>query len=298
MDYKFTHDIFAEPTATTEPVHRIYFGGRQVNIETAGYVNWWTAENARQYIWAVDKTDDEILGLVNAWVASQNMTANAGAEKISIAENVTQVISPNEFADPAVVNNAIDALKTYTDATAPTLEQAQAVYNNYSIVDTYQANVTQYGGLISIPYVLKAKYGTICLPINYLRPTNIKLYSCSTAEGGVLNLAEYTEGTPKNKPYIVEYTDDETVPTAEAPKTYQLIGYAQGAGTENVTAGLLTGVLEDKAKVPAGSYILSKYNDTLGFYKVGADANYDATKYKCYLTLDASDPESLSLIHI
>lgn len=287
VDYKFTHDIFAEPTATTEPVHRIYFGGRQVNIETAGYVNWWTAENARQYIWAVDKTDDEILGLVNAWVASQNMTANAGAEKISIAENVTQVISPNEFADPAVVNNAIDALKTYTDATAPTLGQAQAVYNNYSIVDTYQENVTQYGGLISIPYVLKAKYGTICLPINYLRPENIKLYSCSTAEGGVLDLVEYTGGAPKNNPYIVEYTDDATVPTAEAPKTYQLIGYAKDAATTNQTQGLLTGVLESGGTVPAGSYILANRNDKVGFYRVAEGANFTAEVNKCYLTLPA-----------
>lgn len=284
-DYKFTCDIFAEATYETMPIHRIYFGGRQVNIEAAGYVNWWTAENARHFIYKVASTDEEMLALVNNWAASQNLAANANAAKISITEGATQVISPSEFAAPEVVNAAIDVVKAYADATSRTLEQAQALYNNYKIVDTYVTNATTYGGILSLPYTLKAQYGTIILPINYAKPTNVKLYTCSAAPNGILELVEFTSGETKNKPFIVEYTDEASMPTAGSPKVYQLIGYQNGAETENVTAGLLTGVLQDGCNVPEGSYILSKKDDRMGFFQIGTGTTYPAAKYKCYLTL-------------
>ena len=289
-EYKFTHDIYSEASESAYPIHRIYFGGRQVNIESAGYVNYWYENNARHYIWTVDKTDDQILDLAKNWVASQSLTANENASKIAITSDVTQVISPSEFAAPEVVNAAIDALKAYKSAGSnPTLAQAQAVWNNASIVNTYKTNADNNGGLMSVDYTLKAKYGTIILPINYSRPTNVKLNSCNGAEGSVLTLTEYTGDTPKNKPFIIEYTDEESLPTADAPKTYQFIGYKSGAATENKTEGWLTGVLSDgTTTVSAGKYVLSKYNDKLGFYKVGNGANVTCPKYKCYLSEQAS----------
>lgn len=294
--YKFTWDIYAEATETSMPIHRIYFGERQVNIETGGHVNYWYAENARHYIWKVAKTEEELLTLVKNWATSQNMTANASASKISLESNVTQVISPNEFAEPAVVNAAIDIVKTYSDAGNPTLEQAQALYNNYRIVDTYAQATAANGTILSFPYTLKAQYGTIILPINYYKPNNVKLYSCDGELNGVLTLTEYTGTEPKNKPYIIEYTDEATMPTAEDSKVYQLIGYSNGAATENKTEGWLTGVLQDETcYVPNGSYILSKYNDKLGFYQVVGDNVKVAAKYKCYLTPRAvqSAPQAL-----
>ena len=281
VDYKFTHNIFAEPTATTEPVHRIYFGERQVNIEATGHVNYWTAENARQYIRAVDKTDEEVLELVNAWVASQSMTANAGAETIFIAENAAEVISPNEFADAAVVNRAIDALKAYTEATAPTLEQARAVYNNYSIVDTYKSATDQHGSLKSITYITTdAEYGTIILPINWSVPAGWSAFTCAEAPGGALRLVS-REGESKNRPYIVQFGEE------ARNKTYQFIGYSNGAATTNQSVGLLTGVLESGTKVSAGNYILANRNGQIGFYRVAEGADFTATVNKCYLTLPA-----------
>ena len=289
-EYKFTWDIFAEATETSMPIHRIYFGGRQVNIENAGCVNWWTAENARHYIWKVANTEEELLTLVKNWATSQNMTANASASKISLESNVTQVISPNEFAAPAVVNAAIDIIKAYKDASNPTLEQAQALYNNYKIVDTYEQATAANGSILSVPYTLKAQYGTIILPINYYKPNNVKLYSCDGEQNGVLTLTEYTETTPKNKPFIIEYTDEATMPTAETSKVYQLIGYSNGAATTNQQEGWLTGVLQDETcYVPNGSYILSKYNDKLGFYQVEGDDVKVADKYKCYLTINSTE---------
>lgn len=283
--YKFTHDIYSEASSTAYPRHRIYFGGRQVNVESTGHVNWWTAEQARHYIWTVDKADDEILALAKAWVTSQNLTASADASKITVNQSATQVISPNEFAAPEVVNAAIDALTAYTSAPNPTLEQAQAVWNNASIVNTYKTNAGKNGGLLSVEYTLQAKYGTIILPINYSNPTNVKLYSCNAAEGSVLTLTEYTSGETKNKPFIIEYTDEESLPTTKEPKTYQFIGYKNGAGTENVTEGWLTGVLSgESATVSEGNYVLSKYEGKLGFYQVGENATVKCPKYKCYLS--------------
>ena len=287
--YKFTHDIYSEASSTAYPRHRIYFGGRQVNIETAGCVNWWTEENARHYIWTVEKSDDEILALAREWVKSQSLTANASASKITVTPDVTQVISPSEFAAPEVVNTAIDALTAYTSTDNPTLEQAQAVWNNASIVNTYVNSANTYEGLLSVDYTLQAKYGTIILPINYSRPTNVKLYSCNAAQGSVLTLTEYTGVEPKNTPFIIEYTDEESLPTAEAPKKYQFIGYNKDAGKTNVTAGWLTGVLSDETTtVSAGNYVLSKYKGKLGFYKVGESASVTCPQYKCYLSKQAS----------
>lgn len=281
-DYKFTWDIFSEATESAMPVHRIYFGGRQVNVESNGNMNWWTAENARFYIWKVEKTDEELLELVNNW-AQDHYTASNAATKIDVAPDVTQVISPNDFAAPEVVNAAVDALHAYTGAANPTLEQAQALYNHYSIVDTYWNAASTNGGLLSVPYTLKAKYGTLILPINYTRPDHVKLYSCEADDNGVLTLVEFREGETKNKPFIVEYTDEAALPTTEAAYTYQFIGYQNGAATTNQTEGWLTGVLEENQYVPAGGYILAKKDGVLGFYQVGADNVKAAAKYKCYL---------------
>ena len=279
--YKFTWNIFSEASESAMPVHRIYFGDRQVNVESNGNMNYWFAENARFYIWKVEKTDQELLELVNDW-AQDHYTASNAATKIDVTPGVKQVISPNEFAAPEVVNPAVDVLHAYTGAANPTLEQAQALYNHYSIVDTYWNAATANGGLLSVPYTLKAKYGTLILPINYTRPDNVKLYSCAADVDGVLTLVEFTGTQPKNKPFIVEYTDEATLPTTEG-YTYQFIGYQQGAATTNKTEGWLTGVLEENQYVPAGGYILAKKDGVLGFYQVVSDNVKAAAKYKCYL---------------
>ena len=99
----------------------------------------------------------------------------------------------------------------------------------------------------------------------------------------MLTLVEFTDGATKNKPFIVEYTDEAALPTTEAAYTYQFIGYKSGAATTNQTEGWLTGVLEDDQYVPAGGYILAKKDGALGFYQVGADNVKAAAKYKCYL---------------
>ena len=297
----FSWKQHAEITSTSNAQYNIFFGQEnngQINVEANGNVNYWYGNNAHHYLWKVDKTDAEILALVNDWAKSQNLKANANATKLQVIEGVTQIISPTEFAAPNVVNAAIDAVKTYDDATVPTLEQAQALYNNYTIVNNYVNQAKTYGGILDVKYVLKGQYGTIILPVNYASPQNVKFYTCGAAgANGVLTLVETNTGTKKNQPYIVEYTGTD-VPTVDNPKKYQIIGYKNGAATTNQTVGWLTGVLEENDHVPSGSYILSKYNGRFAFYKVDGENVKEAQQYRCYLTIPADQPTAVSAFYL
>ena len=301
----FTWEIYAEATSTSKAQYNIIVGTvstwlgtkpGQLNVEENGNVNYWTGDNAHHYLWKVDKTDDEILTLVNNWVKSQNLTASAKVEKLKIAEDATQVISPNEFAAPNVVNDAIDKVGTYVGIEHLTLVQAQDLYVNYVIVKRYEDMANKYDGIKNVEYVLKGQYGTIILPVNYETPDNVKFYTCATADAnGVLTLVEAT-GEKKNQPYIVEYTGED-VPTIDNPKKYQIIGYKKGAETTNQKVGLLTGVLQEgTVYVPSGSYILSKYKDRFAFYKVDGENVKKAQQYRCYLTNPA--PTAVSAFYL
>lgn len=294
----FEWSTHAEASSTSNAQYNIKVGGKQINVEPTGNVNQWYGNNAHHYLWKVKKTDAEILTLVNNWAKSQKLTANAGATKLNVISDVAQVISPSEFAAPGVVNAAIDAVKAYADAPAPTLKQAQALYNNYTIVNNYVNQANTYGGILDVEYDLKGQYGTIILPVNYASPQNVKFYTCATANAnGVLNLVETNTGSKKNLPYIVEYTGED-VPTPQTPKRYQIIGYKKGAETTNQTVGLLTGVLVEDGHVPSGSYILSKYNGRFAFYKVDGENVKQAQQYRCYLTIPADQPTAVSAFYL
>lgn len=301
----FTWEIYAEASSTSKAQYNIKVGkvstwqgeeSGQINVESNGNVNYWYGDNAHHYLWKVKKTDDEILTLVNNWVKSQNLTASAKVEKLKIAEDATQVISPNEFAAPNVVNDAIDKVGTYVGIEHLTLVQAQDLYVNYVIVKRYEDMANKYDGIKNVEYVLKGQYGTIILPVNYETPDNVKFYTCATADAnGVLTLVEAT-GEKKNQPYIVEYTGED-VPTIDNPKKYQIFGYKKGALTTNQKVGLLTGVLEEgTVYVPSGSYILSKYKDRFAFYKVDGENVKKAQQYRCYLTNPA--PTAVSAFYL
>lgn len=300
-DLNFRWVVYTPATSVSDAQYNIFFGegnNGQINVEANGNVNYWYGNNAHHYLWKVKKTDAEILALVNDWAKSQKLTANAGATKLNVIPDAAQVISPSEFAAPGVVNAAIDAVKAYKDAPEPTLSQAQALYNNYAIVNNYVNQAKTYGGILDVKYVLKGQYGTIILPVNYASPQNVKFYTCGAADAnGVLTLVETTTGTKKNQPYIVEYTGTD-VPTVDNPKKYQIIGYKNGAATTNQTVGWLTGVLEENDHVPSGSYILSKYNGRFAFYKVDGENVKEAQQYRCYLTIPADQPTAVSAFYL
>lgn len=298
-DLNFRWEVYTPATSVSDAQYNIFFGegnNGQINVEANGNVNYWYGNNAHHYLWKVKKTDAEILTLVNNWAKSENLTTNANATKLNVIPDAAQVISPSEFAKPNVVNAAIDAVKAYKDAPEPTLSQAQALYNNYAIVNNYVNQANTYGGILDVEYDLKGQYGTIILPVNYASPDNVKFYTCATAgANGVLNLVETNTGSKKNLPYIVEYTGED-VPTPQTPKRYQIIGYKGGAKTTNQTVGLLTGVLVEDGYVPSGSYILSKYNGRFAFYKVDGENVKVAQQYRCYLTNPA--PTAVSAFYL
>lgn len=298
-DLNFRWVVYTPATSVSDAQYNIFFGegnNGQINVEANGNVNYWYGNNAHHYLWKVKKTDAEILTLVNNWAKSENLTTNANATKLNVIPDAAQVISPSEFAKPNVVNAAIDAVKAYADETAPTLKQAQALYNNYAIVNNYVNQANTYGDILDVEYDLKGQYGTIILPVNYANPQNVKFYTCSAADAnGVLTLVETNTGTKKNLPYIVEYTGTD-VPTVDNPKRYQIIGYKKGAETTNQTVGLLTGVLVEGGYVPSDSYILSKYNGRFAFYKVDGENVKQAQKYRCYLTYSA--PTAVSAFYL
>ena len=300
-DLNFRWEVYTPATSVSDAQYNIFFGegnNGQINVEANGNVNYWYGNNAHHYLWKVKKTDAEILTLVNNWAKSQNLTDNADATPLQVIPDVAQVISPSEFAAPSVVNAAIDKVKEYADAAKPTLLQAQALYNNYTIVNNYVNQAKTYGGILDVKYVLKGQYGTIILPVNYASPQNVKFYTCGAADAnGVLTLVETTTGTKKNQPYIVEYTGTD-VPTVDNPKKYQIIGYKNGAATTNQTVGWLTGVLEENDHVPSGSYILSKYNGRFAFYKVDGENVKEAQQYRCYLTIPADQPTAVSAFYL
>lgn len=300
-DLNFRWEVYTPATSVSDAQYNIFFGegnNGQINVEANGNVNYWYGNNAHHYLWKVKKTDAEILTLVNNWAKSENLTTNANATKLNVIPDVAQVISPSEFAKPNVVNAAIDAVKAYKDAPEPTLSQAQALYNNYAIVNNYVNQANTYGGILYVEYDLKGQYGTIILPVNYASPDNVKFYTCATAgANGVLNLVETNTGSKKNLPYIVEYTGED-VPTPQTPKRYQIIGYKKGAETTNQTVGLLTGVLVEGGYVPSDSYILSKYNGRFAFYKVDGENVKQAQQYRCYLTIPADQPTAVSAFYL
>ena len=300
-DLNFRCVVYTPATSVSNAQYNIFFGegnNGQINVEANGNVNYWYGNNAHHYLWKVKKTDAEILALVNDWAKSQKLTANANATKLNVIPGVAQVISPSEFAEPNVVNAAIDAVKAYKDAPEPTLSQAQALYNNYAIVNNYVNQANTYGGILDVEYDLKGQYGTIILPVNYASPDNVKFYTCATAgANGVLNLVETNTGSKKNLPYIVEYTGED-VPTPQTPKRYQIIGYKKGAETTNQTVGLLTGVLVEGGYVPSDSYILSKYNGRFAFYMVDGENVKQAQQYRCYLTIPADQPTAVSAFYL
>lgn len=214
------------------------------------------------------------------------------ATRIPVTPGAT-IISPKEIAAPAEINAAIDAAQalaaTAANKNLPKIDFTESAQGG--ILSNYNAMVAEHGALLSVDYTLKAKYGTICLPFNYAAPTSWKLCRCYASNGNVLTLEQENRNGRwgANTPYIVEYTGEVDVPTADAPKKYQFIGYGGQALSGVQEDGWLYGVLDESANVPSGSYILSKYNNVLGFYQVEGNNVKACPKYKCYLTVTSDE---------
>ena len=123
-----------------------------------------------------------------------------------------------------------------------------------------------------------AGWGTTMLPFAVTEiPEGVTVYSCAAVEGSTLTLKEVAS-LEANKPYIIEGAWEAT-----------LTGDAQGTALE-YTEGLLTGTYVTLNHAKAGTYIMQKQNDKVGFYQV--DLNVAQPKLaanRAYLTVPATD---------
>lgn len=202
---------------------------------------------------------------------------------------------PSEYTyTPAELNAALEAVKAVSASNTLAEVKAVLLSSDFATAQHYKGLCGSYGAALSVTCTLKGKYATLILPVNFSFPTNWNLYTCSSVNGNVLELTPFLNSVDKNVPLIVEYTDEASMPTSEAPKLYQFIGYSNGAGTENVTAGCLTGVLSSEATlIPSGSYVLAlnKSTGTQAFYKT--DGTVVCPQYKCYFTAPSESAAAL-----
>lgn len=245
-------------------------------------------ENGARCQWTIEEVtlDEEAvkafdLGLMSACQALETIPLVDGAE----------LTYPTEYTyTPAELNAALTEIKGVTADN--TLAEIKAALKSeaFATAQHYKGLCDAHGEALSVTCVFKGQYNTVIMPVNFTRPANWKTYECAaTTDGNQLVLTENTVSTDKNIPFIVEYTDEASMPTPDAPKAYQFIGYANGASTENVTTGCLTGVMTaEQTTIPEGSYVLA-LNKTTGkqaFYIT--DGTVVCPQYKCYFTAPAT----------
>ena len=169
----------------------------------------------------------------------------------------------NTGANKAIAHNGNNNNDMYTNNTA-----------NFQFVETAKPSITI--------NTSAAGWGTAILPFAVASlPTDVKAYTCAEVSEGSLTLAEVT-ALEANKPYIIEGSWNET-----------LTGDAKGASL-TYTEGLLTGVYTG-TEVPAGSYVMQKKGETVGFYKVAEGAQPTAKANRAYLTVSSSTRSSFIL---
>ena len=195
------------------------------------------------------------------------------------------VVSPSEYDEPSAINAAIDAANALSESATRIQKrnfintlQGQKLYN-------FLVQSDHYGEPVVVTYVQNRPYGTLIMPLNFACPTGWTRYYCSElTDGGRLVLTDFNSlgiEETKNRPFIIY--SPETI-----GKTYQFIGYSGGAGTEDVTIGLLTGVLSDGGStVPQGSYVLA-YQKSTGLQSFRkTDGTVTCPQYKVYLSKPA-----------
>lgn len=214
-----------------------------------------------------------------------NLNGYRSLEQITLEDDVTELIYPDEYSKnnftPQQLNTAIAALGDVTEESTFDDIKTFAGSEDFRIVKKFKELSDLHGAPLSVTYEHKRPYGTLIMPINFSCPEDWVRYSCSELDGGQLVLTEYSGGATKNVPYII-YAPDKT------NHKYQFIGYQNGAGTQNVTSGCLTGVLSDETTtVPSGSYVLAYDKTTLKQSFRKTNGSVVCPKYKVYLTKPA-----------
>ncbi|MCR5711361.1 MAG: CotH kinase family protein [Prevotella sp.] len=124
--------------------------------------------------------------------------------------------------------------------------------------------------------ISETEWSTLYLPMSFKIPEDMTVLSITGYQDGELMYDSVSNVAEANKPYLIK------APAGD----YTLDGYLS-LELDGQTNGLLTGTLEGTT-APAGSYVLQRQNDVLGFYKVETDNTINVGAKKAYLTLPST----------
>ena len=121
----------------------------------------------------------------------------------------------------------------------------------------------------------KVGWATLILPFDAELPEGVKAYSCTEADGEILNLTE-AESLKANTPYLMNGQES----------THVFTGYGL-ADKDSYTDGLFTGTyVEYQTEAGNGTYVLQNINGDVAFYLVGENAQPKVGAYRCYMTYE------------
>lgn len=127
--------------------------------------------------------------------------------------------------------------------------------------------------------VKAGKWGTFVAPFDVTIPEGVKAYKVTGVENEQIVKEEVEETIPANTPVVLlneaEEDIEETVTGAGLPES------------ETVTEGLLTGIYQAGADIPAESYVLQTQDGKQAFYHVAETFAGQGVANRCYLTMSA-----------
>ncbi|MBR1800272.1 MAG: hypothetical protein IJ767_02070 [Bacteroidaceae bacterium] len=142
--------------------------------------------------------------------------------------------------------------------------------------------VTEASELSATASVTSALWGTFVAPfdVNFTE-TGITAYTVALNDGkDAIVTTEVTDGkAAANTPVLIH---------ASSATSHVFTGYSSAYYTGQPTVGALTGTLASETSAPAGSYLLQKQGEDVGFYYLNDAAAIN--QYRAWLTVPADSP--------
>ncbi|MDE5551086.1 MAG: hypothetical protein K2I99_07065, partial [Bacteroidaceae bacterium] len=129
--------------------------------------------------------------------------------------------------------------------------------------------------------VKAGKWGTFVAPFDVTIPEGVKAYKVTGVENEQIVKEEVEETIPANTPVVLLNETEEDI-----EKTVAGVGLPE---SETVKEGLLTGLYQAGADIPAESYVLQTQDGTQAFYHVVETFAGQGVANRCYLTMPAGN---------
>ena len=129
--------------------------------------------------------------------------------------------------------------------------------------------------------VKAGKWGTFVAPFDVAIPEGVKAYTVTGVENEQIVKEEVEETIPANTPVVLLNETEEDI-----EKTVAGVGLPE---SETVKEGLLTGIYQAGADIPAESYVLQTQDGKQAFYHVVETFAGQGVANRCYLTMPAGN---------